>query len=351
MADVEPPIPPSPSDELAQCQRATKLEFCSEWNMQRVGTCYPVWEIDTYARQLAQSYGDEDCAREWACAAIATCYFSPNPRHWCRHVDGHMCHAAFRNCSRSHIPVPDFPPSLLPVPELPRDKSVPVYKERWVDPDTPSAARNKTVAGETLFLTFSDEFEDETRDLGPGRDPIWEAADVANPSDTSECFVPGAVALKEGRAVFTHALNTTFDRSNSHCSFQSAMLQGWNKRCFTGGYLEVRLRQPGTRYDSGLGASVRATGNLARHGYPASLEGTWPWSYAHCDGVAWSGADWGDGDPRPQKFRCGACAPPPDVRALGEGAPRPGAAAGPPEHCRSIPPAPGRHCQRSSNAS
>jgi hypothetical protein len=46
-------------------------------------TCYTMADVDAVAERLLAAFGGGDCAREWACAAVLTCYFSDNPRHWC----------------------------------------------------------------------------------------------------------------------------------------------------------------------------------------------------------------------------------------------------------------------------
>ena len=93
----------------------------------------------------------------------------------------------------------------------------------------------------------------------------------------------------------------SYDLSGKTCAFRSAMLQSWNKWCFTGGYLETRLKAPGTRYAGGIGSAVQAVGNLGRLGHPGSLQGTWPFAYDLCDGAARGAVTSG-----PQKFS--ACA-------------------------------------------
>lgn len=83
-------------------------------------------------------------------------------------------------------------------------------------------------------------------------------------------------------------------------NFKSAMIQSWNKFCFTGGYIEVSISLPGTDNAPGFwpGAwtmvctlirlnewlySTFSQGNLGRAGYGATTEGLWPYSYDSCD--------------------------------------------------------------------
>ena len=206
-------------------------EVCKAWNGQQIGTCYSLTEIDSLALELMRAFGGGQCAREWACAALATCYFSANPRHWCRHEDKATCAAAFDGCGVSHIVVPDFPAALEPAVE-----TAPAV-DTWVDPATPQAAHTKVVNGETLTLVFSDEFEEATRDFRSGMDARWEAMHYSG--NTTSCFRPDGVYVSEGRAVLRYEQNATQDLRNAEYAFRSGMLQGWNKFCYTGGYLEV----------------------------------------------------------------------------------------------------------------
>jgi beta-glucanase (GH16 family) len=64
--------------------------------------------------------------------------------------------------------------------------------------------------------------------------------------------------------------------------YQSGMLQGWDKFCFTGGILEVRARLPGKAHVGGLWPAVWLMGNLARATYVRSSDNVWPWSYDTC---------------------------------------------------------------------
>jgi hypothetical protein len=61
--------------------------------------------------------------------------------------------------------------------------------------------------------------------------------------------------------------------------YRSAMVQGWNKFCFTGGVLEIRAKLPG-RFDvGGLWPGMWMMGNLARATYVASSQHMWPFSH------------------------------------------------------------------------
>ena len=107
----------------------------------------------------------------------------------------------------------------------------------WIDSDTPSEALTKVIDGEMLTLEFSDEFADADRDFRVGMDAKWEALRYG--SNRTSCHRPEGVTVQNGRAVFVYESNYTQDLNNWEYAFGSAMLQGWNKFCYTGGYVEV----------------------------------------------------------------------------------------------------------------
>ncbi|OAQ25126.1 glycoside hydrolase family 16 protein, partial [Linnemannia elongata AG-77] len=121
-----------------------------------------------------------------------------------------------------------------------------------VDEDTPQDKRT-TVAkdGELWDLVFSDEFNLDGRSFEPGQDPNWEAVNL--PPST--------------------AMGTLEHYSSSAWRYTSGMLQSWNKMCFQGGILEVAVSLPGSPTKAGLKPRVFVLGNLARYGYPASMDG------------------------------------------------------------------------------
>ena len=64
---------------------------------------------------------------------------------------------------------------------------------------------------------------------------------------------------------------------------QSAMVQGWNKFCFTGGIVEFNAKLPGDPKKGGLWPALWMLGNLARATYVGSSNYIWPYSYNICD--------------------------------------------------------------------
>ncbi len=67
-------------------------------------------------------------------------------------------------------------------------------------------------------------------------------------------------------------------------NYTSAMIQSWNKFCFTGGVIEVSVKLPGNYNWAGLWPAVWLMGNLGRATFYPSTEKIWPWSYDKCDG-------------------------------------------------------------------
>uniref|UniRef100_A0A7S1JEU0 GH16 domain-containing protein n=1 Tax=Eutreptiella gymnastica TaxID=73025 RepID=A0A7S1JEU0_9EUGL len=270
---------------LATCQVAKGLVLCSEWNGLSVGTCYALSEFDYRAAQEMQQFGGGGCAREWACASIATCYFSSQPEHWCAWTNKSVCYSAYTACGVTHVPVPDFRTSTQPSP-LQLDLLAP---STLIDPETPASARTATLGGQTLTLVLSDEFNTDGRSFAPGRDRKWEAVE-AHDSDTTHdvTYTPESVTTEGGAAVITLQRNLTYDLQNQPKNYRSGMLQSWNKFCMTGGYIEVNVKQAGNVNSTGLYSVFNVVGNLARIGYPTSFS-SWPWTYSTCDTVAASG--------------------------------------------------------------
>ncbi|KAG0260485.1 hypothetical protein BGZ95_004442, partial [Linnemannia exigua] len=136
-------------------------------------------------------------------------------------------------------------------------KASPRTAAMMVDPDTPEE-KKMTVAkdGQPWDLVFSDEFNQDGRGFGPGQDSHWEAVNLAPSS-----------AMVHKR-----------DGGGSEWKYTSGMLQSWNKMCFQGGILEVAVSLPGSPSKAGLKPRVFILGNLARYGFPASMDGVWPFS-------------------------------------------------------------------------
>ena len=144
----------------------------------------------------------------------------------------------------------------------------------------------------TFDLVFSDEFNIEGRELRDGADPRWTALDKNDYTNNAlHYYSPDNAKIENGHLVITsEAVDTEiigFDdkkqkktRVTKH--FKSAMLQTWNKFCFTGGILEAEVQLPGKSNVGGLWPALWLLGNLVRHTYVGSSEHMWPWSSVVC---------------------------------------------------------------------
>lgn len=166
----------------------------------------------------------------------------------------------------------------------------------WVDPDTMPADMNRTsfVTGKLHKLVFSDEFNTPNRNFHDGSDPRWTAihkddytnyalqyynADLA--TTTADGFLNISTILRDVHFQYVDVLTSSKPLEKTK-NYQSAMLQGWNKFCFTGGIVEVSARLPGDAYTGGLWPAMWLLGNLARATYVGSSNNIWPWSFDTC---------------------------------------------------------------------
>ncbi|MBW0498445.1 hypothetical protein O181_038160 [Austropuccinia psidii MF-1] len=152
-----------------------------------------------------------------------------------------------------------------------------------IDPDTPQDVKRRIGSdGSEYQLVFSDEFNVDGRTFWPGDDPFWEAADQHYwPTGDREWYDPDAAKTEGGALVIKIR---KMDRDLNHnLEYRSAMLTSWNKMCFTGGYFEVSAVLPGRPDIGGFWPAIWMMGNLARPGYGATTDGTWPYSYNSCD--------------------------------------------------------------------
>jgi len=162
----------------------------------------------------------------------------------------------------------------------------------WCDDDTPAA----TIVGsdsQVYSLVFSDEFNSGGRNFANGKDTKWTALKVGDTSNKGAAFylpeqaqVVRDPVFKDVSAlrILTENKNFTGDgpdgEKNIFMPYRSAMLQSWNKFCFTGGILEYKARQP---RGGGYWPALWAFGNLGRAVFQNSNTGLWPWSYDKCD--------------------------------------------------------------------
>jgi beta-glucanase (GH16 family) len=144
-----------------------------------------------------------------------------------------------------------------------------------------------------FVLVFSDEFNTPNRTFEDGNDPRWTALDKNDYTNGAlHYYSPeNAVTSADGHLVITSEAADTeiigFDdvklqRRHDTKHFRSAMLQSWNKFCFTGGIIEAEVILPGKWNVGGLWPAFWLLGNLARHTYVGSSEHIWPWSSVVC---------------------------------------------------------------------
>jgi len=164
----------------------------------------------------------------------------------------------------------------------------------WVDSDTPDHAKTtKSPDGKTFELVFSDEFNQAGRKFANGEDKKWTALEIGDTSNKGTAFYlpeqatistdakfPAVSALLITTENASHTGNSPTGETGIYMPYKSAMLQSWNKFCFTGGLVEFRARMP---RGGGYWPALWIFGNLGRAVYQNSNTGLWPWSYDECD--------------------------------------------------------------------
>eukprot|EP00759_Apiculatamorpha_spiralis_P056286 PhF_6_TR7991/c0_g1_i1/m.12266 len=269
------------------CQTAQNLTYCSEWNNQLVGTCHwnPTTSVDTFALIYSLEY--PGCTKKWHCILSATCAFFPSDQ--CYYTPNNTLSSCVSECALTKTysvgPKGLWPPVARP----------PVPTAPWIDPATPTSALRKNISNVSHVLVFSDEFvENSSRSFEYGHDAKWDAlTHWYSGTGDDECYVPEGATLRNGSLYISLENTIVYDMmTNKQCLFRSAMLQTWNKFCFTGGFVDVKVQQPGTADYGGLWSAVFMLGNLCRAGFEASTEGLWPYTYSQCDAAAGSQDDW-----------------------------------------------------------
>ncbi|CUM67684.1 uncharacterized protein PRCAT00005386001 [Priceomyces carsonii] len=191
-----------------------------------------------------------------------------------------------------------------------------------IDPDTPpSEYTRKNKNGDEWKLVFSDEFDAEGRTFYEGDDQFFTAVDLNyGATHDLEWYDPDAATTEKG------TLNLRMDAYKNHDLFyRSAMVQSWNKMCFTQGILEISARLPHYFNVSGLWPGLWTMGNLGRPGYLASTDGVWPYTYEACDAGITPNQSSPDGISYLPGQRLNSCTCP------GEKHPNPGTGRGAPE--------------------
>jgi len=161
----------------------------------------------------------------------------------------------------------------------------------WCDSTTPKSAYTITDSeAKAHTLVFSDEFNTPGRKFANGEDPKWTALEIGDTSNQGAAFYLPSQAMiaddlgESSLLILTENASHTGDSPTGEkgifMPFRSAMLQSWNKFCFTGGIVEFRARQP---RGAGYWPALWLFGNLGRAVYQDSNTGLWPWSYDQCD--------------------------------------------------------------------
>lgn len=159
--------------------------------------------------------------------------------------------------------------------------------------EAPSASPTDTPNG--YKLVFSEEFNVPNKSFEDGKDPKWTALEKNDYTNNALHYyaASNAVTNEDGELVITtEAVDTGIlgqddsdpQRKKVHVTkhFKSAMMQTWNKFCFTGGIIEAKAQMPGKSDVGGLWPAFWLLGNLARHTYVGSSEHIWPWSSNVC---------------------------------------------------------------------
>eukprot|EP01135_Chromosphaera_perkinsii_P006224 Nk52_evm1s462 gene=Nk52_evmTU1s462 len=161
----------------------------------------------------------------------------------------------------------------------------------WVDPDTPLKDR-QTVArtsGNVMKLVFSDEFNSQDRDFSTQTsDNRWVGTDIYSwLTADDEVYTPEMLKMNFGSVRMSlEKYKTCYPAPSGNLicrPFKGGQMTTWNKFCFTGGRIEYKVKLPGAATMPGYWPALWLMGNLGRAGYGATLDGTFPYGYDHCD--------------------------------------------------------------------
>jgi beta-glucanase (GH16 family) len=144
---------------------------------------------------------------------------------------------------------------------------------------------------------MSDEFNTADRSFEDGSDPKWTALDKNDYTNDALHYYSSLNARTNDKGelvIVTEAADTDIlgyndvERKKETVTkhFRSAMIQTWNKFCFTGGIIEAEVQLPGISTVGGLWPAFWLLGNLARHTYVGSTNHIWPWSSNQCNDKA-----------------------------------------------------------------
>ena len=211
-------------------------------------------------------------------------------------------------------PTPNPPPTPSPPPPPPPDPPMsPVAgfgtqcnssssawamaHAHWIDVDTPadgcltfSEYASPAIKREAYTLVFSDEFNREGRSFVDGHDTRWTALDVKAVGNKQVNKYNESLATTKGGKLQLRMSNRAaryptaqYDKEGlmiyDTAPIQTAMVQTWNKFCFTGGIVEMSAKMPGEAYAAGLWPAFWMFGNLGRALFTRSSDGFWPWIF------------------------------------------------------------------------
>jgi len=181
---------------------------------------------------------------------------------------------------------PDGEPTPFPTFEPTMEPTISPTDYPTLSPTLPPVER-------TYDLVFSDEFNTPGRTFHDGEDPKWTAMEKNDYTNDAQHYYAASNVYTndDGELVIkTEAADTEIigysdvkkKKIHDIKHFRSAMLQGWNKFCFTGGIVETEVVLPGKHNVGGLWPAFWLLGNLARHTYVGSSEHVWPFASRVC---------------------------------------------------------------------
>lgn len=143
----------------------------------------------------------------------------------------------------------------------------------WVDSDTPTSACTALSErdGAVLQLVMSDEFSLDGRSFADGHDSRWTAIEFAPNTNAQVNYYNTSLASTEDGNMVLRSTSQDVDLplyENTSVPetrhLQTAMVQTWNKFCFTEGAAEIRAKLPGRGSQAGLWPAFWMMGNLGR---------------------------------------------------------------------------------------
>eukprot|EP01135_Chromosphaera_perkinsii_P006226 Nk52_evm3s462 gene=Nk52_evmTU3s462 len=153
-----------------------------------------------------------------------------------------------------------------------------------------SEESKSTVSAVTLKemkLVYSDEFYGD-RNFTKGEDNVWELDELWDwESGDQSIYTKENANAADGFLILSvyesYQCWTAPNGSNKCSDFNGGRITSWNNLCFTGGRIEISAKMATMEEMPGYSPRFALMGNLARVGYPASMQGIYPYSYNECD--------------------------------------------------------------------